>query len=42
MQFETSHSFILIATCPSRMGTTAAVTGFLSLQRLLECSNSMI
>jgi formyltetrahydrofolate deformylase len=34
MQFSTSHPFILTATCQSRMGTTAAVTGFLAAHRL--------
>ncbi len=38
MDFDTEHSFVLTATCASRMGTTAAVTGFLSARRfyLLE------
>ena len=34
MQFDTSKPYILTATCPSRMGTTAAVTSFLSAHRL--------
>ena len=34
MDFNTSHSYILTATCASRMGTTAAVTGFLAAHRL--------
>jgi formyltetrahydrofolate deformylase len=34
MQFTTDVPFILTATCTSRMGTTAAITGFLSAQRL--------
>ncbi len=34
MEFNTSHSFILTATCASRMGTTAAITGFLASKRL--------
>jgi len=34
MQFDTQHPYILTATCPSRMGTTAAVTGFLASHRL--------
>lgn len=33
MHFETDHPLILTATCASRMGTTAAVTGFLSARR---------
>jgi formyltetrahydrofolate deformylase len=34
MEFNTAHTYILTATCTSRMGTTAAVTGFLAAQRL--------
>jgi formyltetrahydrofolate deformylase len=34
MEFDTSHVHILTATCASRMGTTAAVTGFLARNRL--------
>ncbi len=34
MEFNTSHTYILTATCASRMGTTAAVTGFLAAHRL--------
>lgn len=34
MQFDTQHVYILTATCASRMGTTAAVTGFLAQHRL--------
>jgi len=34
MEFNTSHAYILTATCASRMGTTAAVTGFLARNRL--------
>ncbi len=34
MEFDTSHSYVLTATCASRMGTTAAVTGFLAAHRL--------
>ncbi|MFO1468482.1 MAG: formyltetrahydrofolate deformylase [Steroidobacteraceae bacterium] len=34
MQFDTQHPWILTATCASRMGTTAAVTGFLASKRL--------
>jgi formyltetrahydrofolate deformylase len=34
MEFNTSHPFTLTATCASRMGTTAAVTGFLAANRL--------
>jgi formyltetrahydrofolate deformylase len=34
MQFDTQRPFILTATCASRMGTTAAVTGFLAAHRL--------
>jgi formyltetrahydrofolate deformylase len=34
MDFNTAHTYILTATCTSRMGTTAAVTGFLAAHRL--------
>jgi formyltetrahydrofolate deformylase len=34
MEFNTSHTYILTATCTSRMGTTAAITGFLASHRL--------
>ena len=34
MEFDTTHPYILTATCTSRMGTTAAVTGFLAAHRL--------
>jgi formyltetrahydrofolate deformylase len=34
MDFNTTHTYILTATCASRMGTTAAVTGFLAANRL--------
>jgi formyltetrahydrofolate deformylase len=34
MKFDTAHPYILTATCASRMGTTAAVTGFLANRRL--------
>jgi len=34
MEFSTDHPFILTATCPSRMGTTAAITGFLAAHRI--------
>jgi formyltetrahydrofolate deformylase len=34
MEFNTNHTYILTATCTSRMGTTAAVTGFLAAHRL--------
>jgi formyltetrahydrofolate deformylase len=34
MEFNTSHPYILTASCTSRMGTTAAVTGFLASHRL--------
>jgi formyltetrahydrofolate deformylase len=34
MEFSTDHPFILTATCTSRMGTTAAITGFLAAHRL--------
>jgi len=34
MEFDTAHPFILTATCASRMGTTAAITGFIAAHRL--------
>jgi formyltetrahydrofolate deformylase len=34
MEFNTSNAYILTATCASRMGTTAAVTGFIAAHRL--------
>jgi formyltetrahydrofolate deformylase len=34
MEFSTDHPFVLTATCLSRMGTTAAITGFLAGHRL--------
>lgn len=34
MEFNTAHTYTLAATCASRMGTTAAVTGFLAANRL--------
>ncbi|HVC02857.1 MAG TPA: formyltetrahydrofolate deformylase [Steroidobacteraceae bacterium] len=34
MEYQTSHPYVLTATCPSRMGTTAAVAGFLTAHRL--------
>jgi len=34
MEFNTSHAYVLAASCASRMGTTAAVTGFLARNRL--------
>ncbi len=33
MTFATDHPYVLSASCPSRMGTTAAVTGFLAARR---------
>jgi len=33
VDFDTEHSLVLTATCASRMGTTAAVTGFLAARR---------
>ena len=33
MSFATDHPYVLTASCPSRMGTTAAVTGFLAARR---------
>ena len=33
MAFATDHPCILNASCPSRMGTTAAITGFLAARR---------
>ena len=34
MEFSTAQSYILTATCTSRMGTTARITGFLAASRL--------
>jgi formyltetrahydrofolate deformylase len=34
MEFSTSQTYILTASCTSRMGTTAAITGFLAAHRL--------
>ena len=34
MSFDTDHPLILTASCASRMGTTAAIAGFLSAHRL--------
>jgi formyltetrahydrofolate deformylase len=34
MEFNTSHAYILTATCASRMGTTARITGFIAAHRL--------
>ena len=31
--FATDHPYVLTASCPSRMGTTAAITGFLATRR---------
>jgi formyltetrahydrofolate deformylase len=33
LNFATDHPYVLTATCPSRMGTTAAITGFLAARR---------
>ena len=33
MLFATDHPLVLTASCPSRMGTTAAITGFLAARR---------
>ena len=33
MKFSTEHPYVLTASCPSRMGTTAAVAGFLAARR---------
>jgi formyltetrahydrofolate deformylase len=33
VSFATDHPYVLTASCPSRMGTTAAVTGFLAARR---------
>ena len=33
MKFSTDHPYVLTASCPSRMGTTAAVAGFLAARR---------
>jgi formyltetrahydrofolate deformylase len=34
MTFNTEHTYVLAASCPSRIGTTAAVTGFLAHRHL--------
>jgi len=34
MEYQTAHPYILTGTCPSRMGTTAKVAGFLAAHRL--------
>ncbi len=34
MEFQTSHPYVLNASCTSRMGTAAAVTGFIASHRL--------
>ena len=34
MEYSTDHPLILTATCASRMGTTAAITGFIAAHRL--------
>jgi len=33
VRFATDHPYVLTASCPSRMGTTAAITGFLASRR---------
>src|SRR5205814_4875416 len=33
VSFATDHPYVLTASCPSRMGTTAAITGFLAARR---------
>ncbi len=33
MRFATDHPYVLTASCPSRIGTTAAITGFLAARR---------
>ena len=33
MNFATDHPYVLTASCPSRMGTTAAIAGFLAARR---------
>ena len=33
MSFATEHPYVMSASCPSRMGTTAAITGFLAARR---------
>ena len=33
MLFATDHPYVLTASCPSRMGTTAAIAGFLAARR---------
>ena len=34
MTFNTTHTYVLAASCASRIGTTAAITGFLALRHL--------
>ncbi len=34
IEFDTEHPYILVASCASRMGTTARVSGFLAAHRL--------
>ena len=34
MRFATDHPYVLCASCASRLGTTAAITGFLAARRL--------
>jgi formyltetrahydrofolate deformylase len=34
VRFATDHPYVLCASCPSRLGTTAAITGFLAARRL--------
>jgi len=34
VRFATDHPYVLCATCASRLGTTAAITGFLAARRL--------
>jgi formyltetrahydrofolate deformylase len=33
VRFATDHPYVLTASCPSRMGSTAAITGFLAARR---------
>jgi len=33
VSFATEHPYVMSASCPSRMGTTAAITGFLAARR---------
>src|SRR3981081_3126028 len=33
VRFATDHPYVLTASCPSRMGTTAVITGFLAARR---------